>query len=66
MSCDLGGYFSFSPLTRGLVPLLYNVNNNNNNNNSELYLHGYFNIALQKRGKQDNYGNLVIRVQFQH
>lgn len=29
------------------------------NNNSEL-LHEYNNTALQKRGKYDNYGNLVI------
>ena len=36
------------------------------NNNSELYLPDYNNTALQKRGKHDNYSNLVIRVQFQH
>ena len=39
--------------------------NNNNNNNSELYLHDYNNIALQKRRKHHNYSNLTIRVQFQ-
>ena len=33
------------------------ANNANNNNNSELYLHDYNDTVLQKRGKQDNYGN---------
>ena len=36
------------------------------NKNSEL-LHDYNNTALQKRGKYDNqYNNLVIRIQLQH
>ena len=35
-----------------------------NDDNNELYLHDYNNTALQKRGKHDNYSNLVIRVQF--
>ena len=36
--------------------LLYNNNNKNNNSssNSELYLHGYNNTALQKRGCSKN------------
>ena len=39
----------------------------NNSNNSELYLHDYNNTALQKLGKYDNqYNNLVIRIQLQH
>ena len=36
----------------------------NNNNNSEFYLRGYSNRAMQRRGKHDNYSNLVIRAQF--
>ena len=35
----------------------------NNNNDIELYLHEYNNTGLQKRGKYDNYSNLVMRVQ---
>ena len=35
----------------------------NNNNDIELYLDEYNNTALQKRGKYDNYSNLVMRVQ---
>ena len=41
-------------------------NNNNNNNNIELYSHDYKNTAFQKRGKQDNYSNLVTRIKSQH
>ena len=39
---------------------------NNNNKTTTTALHEYNNTALQKRGKDDNYSNLVIRVQFQY
>ena len=50
---------------KGRRHILNSNKNNNNNNNKELYLHDYNNTALQKRGKPDNYSNLVTRVQFQ-
>ena len=61
LTCDviLGrNFFQKFVLRLILMRVLYN-------NNSELYLHDYNNIALQKRRKHHNYNNLTIRVQFQ-
>ena len=35
------------------------VTEKNNNNNSEIYLHDYNDIALQKHRKHDNYSKLI-------
>ena len=52
------GVYLSEPFCQRLSVLFYNK--------SELYLHDYNNTALQKRGKQDDYSNLNIRVQLQH